>query len=131
MMSKMGFTEGEIGSLSNMRRRMDEELWNVLKSERYNETTRPEKYTTVMYRHQNTELRLIEEMKKQHDHDKRPLRPYVLMSGKNQVLMDLKDLIAWKQHESRILYNKRLKQEGPIVLDDVDWLMVEREMVRI
>ncbi len=134
-MFKMGFTLQDLYRIRNIKHEMDQELWNVIKTDRMSDAAKSEKYLLTIHRFMKIELKLIEELVTQHGRDKIPIVPLKINNSQPNdqnmsVFLDLKHLIAWKQHEAKLLYLKRIYHEGSLDLKGVDWLMVEKDVVR-
>lgn len=134
MMLEMGFSLEDLNQIHSIKRDMDQELWSVMKIDRMAESLKINKFRIILNRFMKMELNLIEDLVAQHERDKTPIKTFLLRNvGKDgqNVVIDLKDLIAWKQHESQVLYMKRISHEETLDVKDVDWLMVEKDMVKI
>ncbi|XP_035703374.1 uncharacterized protein LOC110844913 isoform X2 [Folsomia candida] len=131
MMLEMGFSLEDLNQIHSIKRDMDQELWSVMKIDRMAESLKINKFRIILNRFMKMELNLIEDLVAQHERDKTPIKTFLLRNvGKDgqNVVIDLKDLIAWKQHESQVLYMKRISHEETLDVKDVDWLMVEKDM---
>lgn len=129
MLFKMGFTFRDLSQIHNGKREMDDELWSVLRIHRIKEDKKIEKYQYILHKYRRIELELIEALVSEHQKQKQPIVPLVIGRPPMTILIDLKDIIAWRQHEAERLYLTRLVHEGAVDVMNVDWLMVEKDVV--